>query len=80
MSIYICSIFDTKIKRKKKMSNTLQMNKIEINQFNKKIKKYTQQSLADYCGVSRSYIGHILSGRRRCPDRILKKIKKYLKA
>ena len=61
------------------MSNTNIKEMPEIQKVYKaKAKKYTHKMIAKSLGISRSYVSLILTGRRKCPDKIYNKIKNYL--
>ena len=45
-----------------------------------KQRAYSQKYIARKVGISATYLSLIINGRRKCPDRLLKKIKKYLEA
>lgn len=42
-------------------------------------KRSTQRSIAKELGISEQYLSHIITGRRKCPERLIKKINKIIK-
>ena len=49
-----------------------------IKLFKRNQEKFTYRALAKYLGVSESYIGLIITGKRNCPNKIYRKLQKYL--
>lgn len=62
------------------MSNTNKNKTPELQQiYKKKAKKFTYKSIAKELAISSSYVGHIITGRRKCPETIRIKLERILK-